>query len=119
MPGDMTGGQRLVARRRRHLMCRFCSTVGGIFDDLSTLLESVSLLGCPFVVGCNFNIHVEDPGDSDGVRLAEPFDLFGLTQRVLGPTHQRGGTLDLVVVPQDIPMFQPSLILKGSSPTTA
>jgi len=72
------------------------------FDDLTTLLESVRLLSCPFVVGGDLNINVEDLGDSNGVRLAELLHLFGLTQRVMGPTHQRGGMLDLVVVPQDI-----------------
>ena len=67
------------------------------FDDLSTLLESVSLLGCPFVVGGNLNIHVEDPGDSDGVRLAELLDLFGLIQtspgswRHVGPSRRATG----------------------------
>ena len=65
------------------------------------------------VVGSDLNIHIEDLGDSDGVRLAELLDQFGLTQRVLGPTHQRGGTLDLVVVPQDIadvPTVTPGII---------
>jgi len=68
----------------------------------STLFESVSLLGCPYVVGGDLNIRVEDPVDPDAVQLAALFDTFGLLQRVRGPTHERGGTLDLVIVPEDI-----------------
>jgi len=74
----------------------------GFFDELTTLFESVSLLGCPYVVGGDLNIHVEDPVNPDAVQLAGLFDTFGLLQRVRGPTHQRGGTLDLVIVPEDI-----------------
>jgi len=45
-----------------------------------TLLESVNLLGCPFLVGSDFNIHVEDPTNPDAIRLAELFDAFDLSQ---------------------------------------
>ena len=47
-------------------------------------------------------MHVDDPFDSDTIRLAELFDTFGLAQTVLGPVPQCAGTLDLVIVPQDI-----------------
>ena len=55
------------------------------FDDLTTLLESVNLLGGPFIVGGDFNIHVEDPINPDAISLAELFDAFDLAQRVEGP----------------------------------
>lgn len=72
------------------------------FDEMTTLLETISLFRCPFVVAGDFNIHVEDPADPNAMHLADLFDSFGLSQRVLGPTHQHGGTLDLFVVPHDM-----------------
>ena len=72
------------------------------FGDLAALLESIILLRCPFVIGGDLNIHVEDPLDINATRLAEVLNTFGLTQVVRGPTHQLGGTLDVVIVPDDI-----------------
>ena len=52
--------------------------------------------------GQGLNIHVEDALDINATRLAEVLNTFGLTQIVRGPTHQLGGTLDVVIVPDDI-----------------
>jgi len=72
------------------------------FTELATLLESVALLRCPLLIGGDFNIHVEDPCDANGIRLTEVLNTFGLTQRVHDSTHQLGGTLDVVIAPDDI-----------------
>jgi len=70
-------------------------------DDLTTMLESVVLLGCPYVIGGDFNVHMEDPVDADAVSLTSILASFGLIQRVEDPTHQLGGTLDLVIASED------------------
>ena len=72
------------------------------FDDLSTLLESVAMMRCSVVLGGDFNIHVENPSDPDTVRFLDVLSTFGLTQRVVDPTHERGGTLDLVITDSDV-----------------
>ena len=55
------------------------------FYEFSTLLEHLA---------------VEDPSDSDAAKLLDMLSLAGLNQRVAGPTHKHGHTLDLVIVPQ-------------------
>jgi len=50
------------------------------FDDLTTILESVVLLGCPYIIGGDFNVHMEDPVDADAVSLTSILASFGLTQ---------------------------------------
>ena len=59
------------------------------FDDLTTLLESVNLLGCPFVVGGDFNIHVEDPTDSDAIRLSRTLRCVRPASESPAPTRHR------------------------------
>ena len=71
------------------------------FVDFAALLEAVVLLRCPFVIGGDFNIHVEDPRDADAIRLLDILTTFGLKQHIREPTQQAGGTLDLVITPDD------------------
>ena len=73
------------------------------FDDLATLFESLVLLRCPFVIGGDFNVHVEDPFDLNTIHLAELLESFSMTQRVPSSTHQHGSTLDVVITPDDSP----------------
>jgi len=50
----------------------------------------------PVIVGGDANIHVEDADDADVVRLTTVLDAFDLQQHVVDPTHNLGGTLDIV-----------------------
>ena len=52
----------------------------------------------PVIVGGDINIHVEDAADADAALLAAVFvfDAIDLQQHVVGPTHNLGGTLDIV-----------------------
>ena len=43
----------------------------------------------------------EDAADADAARLATVFDAFDLQQHVVGPTHNLGGTLDIVATFSD------------------
>jgi len=72
------------------------------FDELTELLEFIVQRKCPFVIGGDFNIHVEDPSDPNAKRLTSVLAGFGLEQRVERPTHRRGGTLDVVILPKEI-----------------
>ena len=67
------------------------------YDELRAIFESLALHGCPVIVGGDFNIHVEDPGDPDSIRLADLLSSFGMVQHVSGATHELGGTLDCII----------------------
>ena len=73
-----------------------------LFDELSTLLETLVVHGCPVVVGGDLNVHVEDPSDIHGARLLDLFQSMDMIQHVTLPTHKEGGTLDLVATFSDL-----------------
>jgi len=56
----------------------------------------IFLLRCPFVIGGDLNIYVEDSFDINATRFAEVLNTFGLMQYVHESAHQLGGTLDVV-----------------------
>ena len=49
------------------------------------------MMRCSVVLGGDFNIHVENPSDPDTVHFLDVLSTFGLTQRVVDPTHERSG----------------------------
>ena len=73
------------------------------FTELTSILEAIALYSCDVVLTGDFNIHVDDDADTHAVRLADVFQLFGLVQSVVGPTHVGGRTLDLVITRSDRP----------------
>ena len=52
--------------------------------------------GMLLVVG-DFNIHVDDKANSDGLRLNDLLYSMNLQQHISAPTHERGHTLDLLI----------------------
>jgi len=52
-------------------------------------------------VGGDLNVHVEDPSDASAARLSDLFHAMDMRQHVTQPTHQAGGTLDLIVTFSD------------------
>lgn len=78
-----------------------CYVTGTFFEELSTVLETLVTHGCPVIIGGDFNIHVEDPSDASTLRLMELLSSMDLQQHVTLPTHQAGGTLDLVITFSD------------------
>ena len=54
----------------------------------------------PFLITGDFNIHVDDLGDQDGVAFLEILESMGFLQHVDKPTHRSGHTLDLIVTQQ-------------------
>jgi len=71
------------------------------FEELTTVLETLVTHGCPVVIGGDINIHVENPTDIHASCLHELLSSMGLQQHVTLPTHQAGGTLDLVITFSD------------------
>ena len=45
----------------------------------------------------DFNLHVDDPSDTEAKKFCDMLDSLGLEQNVKHPTHIQGHTLDLVI----------------------
>jgi len=52
--------------------------------------------GCLVVVGGDLNVHV-DPSEASAACLSDLFHTVDMKQHVTQPTHQAGGTLDLII----------------------
>jgi len=73
------------------------------FDELSDVLDRVTTLSDPvFVVG-DINIRLDRPDDPSTRTLVELLMSYGLSCRVSGQTHDRGGLLDVVCTRDDLP----------------
>ena len=55
----------------------------------------------PLLWGGDLNVHVEDPLDASAARLSHLFHAIDMKQHVTQPTHQAGGTLNLIVTFSD------------------
>ena len=49
-----------------------------------------------FLIGGNFNIHIDDTEDRDAQIFNDTMEALALQQHVMFPTHQPGNTLDLI-----------------------
>jgi hypothetical protein len=66
------------------------------FDDLSAVLERIGTYSTPVYLVGDFNIRLDRPDDLHAVHFRSLLDACGLTISATGPTHARGGTLDVV-----------------------
>ncbi len=66
------------------------------FSELSTLLESLATFSCDLFVVGDLNIHIERAHDPHAMMLLDLFSSFGFYSCVNLPTHNLGGTLDVV-----------------------
>ena len=67
------------------------------FREFSDYLESVLLSKEQILFAGDFNIHVDNPRDSDAIKFADLLESFGLQQHMKGSTHKEGHTLDLII----------------------
>ena len=70
------------------------------FDDFALYMESIILAPEPLIITGDFNIHVNNTNDSDACEFLDLLASLGLKQHVIGPTHEGGHTLDLVITRQ-------------------
>ena len=70
------------------------------FDDFASYMESIILTPEPLIITGDFNIHVNNTNDSDACEFLDLLASLGLKQHVIGPTHEGGHTLDLVITRQ-------------------
>ena len=75
-------------------------------SELSTLLDSLYDTTTPIVIAGDINIHVESLFQnseqsnhrSDACKLYQLLDEYDLKQYIETPTHEQGGTLDLLIM---------------------
>jgi len=67
------------------------------FDELAAVLERVATYQEPIYVVGDFNIRLDRPDDVHADQLRLLVDCFWLVLHDTGPTHQCGGTLDVVI----------------------
>ena len=67
-----------------------------VLDCLSTSSEPIVLVG-------DVNIRVERATNQHAGEFCELIAGYGLSQRICGPTHDAGGTLDVVCTRDDLP----------------
>jgi len=73
-------------------------SVNALFmDELTAVLERLALYRRQIVVCGDFNIHVDDLGNTYGTRLLQLLESFDCVQHVNLPTHTAGHILDLVI----------------------
>ena len=58
----------------------------------------------PNILESDINVHVKKEDDDDSVHFSELIESFDMIQNVVGPTHLRGCTLDLVTTFSDTPL---------------
>ena len=76
---------------------RLSSSFSQFLEDFRTLISIVSTSPNEFVITGDFNIHVDDPSDSNSIQFLSLLDHANLIQHVKFPTHQHSHTLDLVI----------------------
>ena len=67
------------------------------FREFSDYLESVLLCNEQILFTGDFNIHIDNPRDSDAIKFADLLESFAVQQHVKGSTHKEGHTLDLII----------------------
>ena len=72
-------------------------------DDFSDFLTKIFLCDRPLLIVGDFNIHIDDPGDSQARTFLERINTFGLVQHVRQATHSGGHILDLVLTKDLMP----------------
>ena len=72
-------------------------TVAHFVDEFTAYLESTVLIKEPVIIMGDFNLHVDDPSDTEAKKVCDMLDSLGLEQHVKHPTHIQGHTLELVI----------------------
>ena len=72
-------------------------TINDFLSEFSTFLETVICSAGRLIIVGDFNIHVDNPADPNAERFSDFLHSIGLSQHMIGPTHTKGHTLDLII----------------------
>ena len=67
------------------------------FTEFHDLLELMSQHEQPLLIAGDFNFHLDDTTNCDTIKFMDILDSANLSQHVLGSTHRKGHTLDLII----------------------
>lgn len=66
------------------------------FDELSSVLDRVMTYSSPIIIAGDINMHMERQNDPYTQKLMLMMTTYGLSYCVTGPTHNLGGTIDVI-----------------------
>lgn len=72
-------------------------TTSMFFTEFHDLLELMSQHEQPLLIAGDFNFHLDDTTNCDTIKFMDILDSANLSQHVLGSTHRKGHTLDLII----------------------
>ena len=67
------------------------------FDEWCLYLDRLAIITNDAIITGDFNFNIDNVNDADGVRFNGTLEAHGLVQHVVGPTHKKGYTLDVVI----------------------
>ena len=85
------------------------------YTELADLLDRLSTTADALVLAGDVNIRLERASDPATTEFCDLIAGYGLTQHVTGPTHDAGGTLDVVCTRTDLPTPTVDIIDPGLS----
>ena len=91
----------MQSKRRLVLICVYRKQeihINTFIEEFTLFMDKTTSKGEVFLVVGDFNVWMEIEEDQDAKRLMLLMSSFGLTQKVEGPTHRDGHTLDHVYV---------------------
>ena len=71
-------------------------------NEFGDLLDTLNLFSCPVYILGDLNIHFDDVTDPDTTSLQYLLTSHGLKQTVQRPTHNRGHTIDVIIIREDM-----------------
>ena len=71
--------------------------------ELSDILDHLSMSGVPLLLTGDANIHLERALDTTAIEFIELLECYGPILHVTGPTHDAGGTINVVCTRCDLP----------------
>ena len=72
-------------------------TTSMFFTEFHDVLELMSQHEQPLLIAGDFNFHLDDTTNCDTIKFMDILDSANLSQHLLGSTHRKGHTLDLII----------------------
>ena len=88
---------RLITVYRPPRSKKNTSTQSDFLMDFSTLLKTLTLVPGYLLLNGDFNLHMDVQTNVFANSFKDLLESAGLTQRIIGPTHCNGHTLDLII----------------------
>ncbi len=80
---------------------KYTGTFSTFLTEFDTFLSSVVPTPNKFLITGDFNIHVNNQTNNDGIAFMALLSAYNLKQMVNFPTHTGNNTLDLVIIPEN------------------